>query len=112
MQRRDPKSLAQGPTFIGNNIVHPSAKIGSDCQIGPDVSIGLECVIGNGVRISNSVLLHRVKVRLLNCAFPEGVLQNRSTVPQLQRQLQHRLKQQRQLLHPHSRREYHDPVVA
>ncbi|KAA6420510.1 MAG: GDP-mannose pyrophosphorylase [Trebouxia sp. A1-2] len=60
VQRRDPKSLAQGPTFIGNNIVHPSAKIGSDCQIGPDVSIGLECVIGNGVRISNSVLLHRV----------------------------------------------------
>lgn len=62
LQRRDPQSLAQGPTFIGNNIVHPSAKIGSDCQIGPDVSIGLECVIGNGVRISNSVLLHRVKV--------------------------------------------------
>ena len=62
LQRRSPDMLAQGPTFIGNNIVHPTAKIGSDCQIGPDVSIGLECEIGNGVRISNSVLLHRVKV--------------------------------------------------
>lgn len=62
LQKRHPDQLAQGPTFIGNNIIHPSAKIGSDCQIGPDVSIGLECEIGNGVRISNSVLLHRVKV--------------------------------------------------
>ena len=33
-------------------------------MIGPDVSIGIECEIGNGVRITNSVLLHRVKVRL------------------------------------------------
>ena len=63
VQQRHPEQLAQGPTFIGNNIVHPTAKIGNDCQIGPDVSIGLECVIGDGVRISNSVLLHRVKVR-------------------------------------------------
>ena len=62
VQKRHPDQLAQGPTFIGNNIVHPTAKIGNDCQIGPDVSIGLECVIGDGVRISNSVLLHRVKV--------------------------------------------------
>lgn len=62
VQQRHPEQLAQGPTFIGNNIVHPTAKIGKDCQIGPDVSIGLECVIGDGVRISNSVLLHRVKV--------------------------------------------------
>jgi NDP-sugar pyrophosphorylase family protein len=45
------------------------------------VSIGLECVIGNGVRISNSVLLHRVKVRLFICAFLGGI-QQRSTMPQ------------------------------
>ena len=62
LRRRQPDQLAEGPTFIGNNIIHPTAKIGSDCQIGPDVSVGLECEIGNGVRISNSVLLHRVKV--------------------------------------------------
>lgn len=70
VQKRHPDQLAQGPTFIGNNIVHPTAKIGSDCQIGPDVSIGLECVIGDGVRISNSVLLHRVKVSHIWCSTP------------------------------------------
>ena len=62
ISRSHPETLAKGPTFIGHNIVHPTAKIGSDCAIGPDVSIGIECEIGNGVRISNSVLLHRVKV--------------------------------------------------
>ena len=62
ISRSQPETLAKGPTFIGHNIVHPTAKIGTDCAIGPDVSIGIECEIGNGVRISNSVLLHRVKV--------------------------------------------------
>ena len=46
-------------------ILHPTAKIGRDCRIGPNVSIGIECVIEDGARISNSVLLHRVKARLL-----------------------------------------------
>ena len=45
-------------------ILHPTAKIGRDCKIGPNVSIGIECVIEDGARISNSVLLHRVKARL------------------------------------------------
>ena len=62
ISRSHPETLAKGPTFIGHNIVHPTAKIGTDCIIGPDVSIGIECEIGNGVRITNSVLLHRVKV--------------------------------------------------
>ena len=50
---------------MGNNIVHPTAKIGKDCKIGPNVSIGIECEIGDGVRITSSVLLHRVTVRPL-----------------------------------------------
>ncbi len=44
--------------------MHPSAKIGKDCKIGPNVSIGIGCELENGVRVSNSVLLHRVKVGL------------------------------------------------
>ena len=67
ISRSHPETLAKGPTFIGHNIVHPTAKIGSDCVIGPDVSIGIECEIGNGVRITNSVLLHRVKVGVIVC---------------------------------------------
>ena len=110
LQRRDPESLAQGPTFIGNNIVHPSAKIGSDCQIGPDVSIGLECVIGNGVRISNSVLLHRVKVRYFICAVLRGV-QQRSTMLQLSLLAMTTAAQtQSQLLH--SQHECREPDVG
>jgi mannose-1-phosphate guanylyltransferase len=62
LSHRHPEQLAKGPEFIGNNIVHPTAKIGKDCAIGPNVSIGIECEIGDGVRIRDSVLLHRVKV--------------------------------------------------
>ena len=62
MRRRDPDTLADGPSFIGDNIVHPSATIGKDCRIGPNVSIGIECQIANGVRISNSVMFKRVKL--------------------------------------------------
>ncbi|KAK9848566.1 hypothetical protein WJX84_006534 [Apatococcus fuscideae] len=63
MRQHNPSELAEGSSFVGNNIVHPTAQIGKDCRIGPNVSIGIECVIGDGVRISNCVLLHRVKVR-------------------------------------------------
>jgi mannose-1-phosphate guanylyltransferase len=35
--KKDPKSLTTGPGFIGNVLVHPSARIGPDCKIGPNV---------------------------------------------------------------------------
>ncbi|KAK9814845.1 hypothetical protein WJX72_012522 [[Myrmecia] bisecta] len=63
LRRTAPEQLASGPSYDGNNIVHPTATIGQDCKIGPNVSIGAGCELGNGVRISNSVLLHRVKVK-------------------------------------------------
>ena len=63
LRKRSPEDLASGPEFVGNNIVHPTAKIGKDCKIGPNVSIGIECEIGDGVRLTSSVLLHRVHVR-------------------------------------------------
>ena len=66
LRQRDPSQLASGPSFVGDNIVHPTAKIGDSCKIGPNVSIGIGCEIANGVRISDSVLLHRVKVRDLS----------------------------------------------
>ena len=62
LKKRSPGDLASGPQFVGNNIVHPTAKIGKDCKIGPNVSIGIECEIGDGARITSSVLLHRVHV--------------------------------------------------
>ena len=64
LRRSHPDQLASGPEYEGNVIVHPSAKIGRDCKIGPNVSIGIGCELENGVRVANSVLLHRVKVTL------------------------------------------------
>ena len=64
LRRSHPDQLASGPEYEGNVIVHPSAKIGKDCKIGPNVSIGIGCELENGVRVANSVLLHRVKVTL------------------------------------------------
>ena len=64
LKKSSPADLASGPQFVGNNIVHPTAKIGKDCKIGPNVSIGIECEIGDGARITSSVLLHRVHVSI------------------------------------------------
>ena len=57
--------------------MHHSAKIGKDCKIGPNVSIGIGCELENGVRVSNAVLLHRVKV----CLFLLVALLDRAEEP-------------------------------
>ena len=62
LRATSPKELAAGPSFSGNVLAHPTAKIGSGCKIGPDVSIGEGCVIGDGVRLSNCVVMRGVKV--------------------------------------------------
>jgi mannose-1-phosphate guanylyltransferase len=64
LRKKKPQELAgEGDHIVGNVIIDPSATIGKDCKIGPNVAIGKECVIGDGVRLSNCVLLHRVKVK-------------------------------------------------
>jgi mannose-1-phosphate guanylyltransferase len=63
LRRRKPEQLAEGDHIVGNVIVDETATIGSHCKIGPNVSIGKGCVVADGVRLSNCVLLHRVKVR-------------------------------------------------
>lgn len=73
LRQRKPDELASGPTFIGNVIVAEDAKIGANCVIGPDVSIGIGCVIGEGVRLVNSVLLHRVQVSICRLCLKHGV---------------------------------------
>lgn len=40
--------LYKGPGVVGNVLVDPTAKIGSDCQIGPNVTIGPGVVIEDG----------------------------------------------------------------
>ncbi|QDZ22535.1 GDP-D-mannose pyrophosphorylase [Chloropicon primus] len=55
--------LAKGDNFVGNVLVHPTAKIGAGCKIGPDVSIGEGCVVGDGVRISNATVFRGVQIK-------------------------------------------------
>ncbi|KAJ3282336.1 mannose-1-phosphate guanyltransferase [Borealophlyctis nickersoniae] len=61
--KRDPTSLATGPSFTGHVLVHPTAKIGENCKIGPNVVIGPNCVIGDGVRLSRTVILEGAQVK-------------------------------------------------
>jgi mannose-1-phosphate guanylyltransferase len=57
------EKFAEGTSFVGKVVVHPTAKIGNGCRIGPDVSIGPGCVIEDCVRIENSAVFEGSKVR-------------------------------------------------
>ena len=63
LRRKKPAELAEGEGIEGDVIIDASAKIGAGCRIGPNVAIGIGCEVGDGVRLSNCVLLHRVKVK-------------------------------------------------
>jgi mannose-1-phosphate guanylyltransferase len=63
LRNRKPEELASGQSIRGNVIIDETVTIGQGCAIGPNVSIGKGCTIGDGVRLSNCVLLHRVKVK-------------------------------------------------
>eukprot|EP00890_Picochlorum_soloecismus_P001752 jgi/Picsp_1/2578/NSC_00809-R1_gdp-mannose pyrophosphorylase len=63
LRRKKPEELAAGESIKGNVIIDPTATVGQNCVIGPNVSIGQGSVIGDGVRLSNCVILHRVKVK-------------------------------------------------
>ncbi|TNN10032.1 Mannose-1-phosphate guanyltransferase beta isoform 1 [Schistosoma japonicum] len=63
--------LTVDPKFIGNVLVHETAKIGRGCRIGPNVTIGADVIIEDGVRISNSAIFSKSIIRshswLNNC---------------------------------------------
>ena len=70
--------LAEGPSFKGNVLVDPTAKIADGCLIGPDVSIGAGCVIEDGVRLSNCVIMRGVHVKKHSkVRLPVGLVQGR-----------------------------------
>lgn len=55
--QRDPGMLHKSSCIVGNVLIDPSAKIGSDCRIGPNVTIGPNVVIEDGVSIKRSTIL-------------------------------------------------------
>lgn len=61
--QKKPDMLHKGEGIVGNVLVHPTAKIGKDCQIGPNVTIGPGVVIEDGVCIKRSTILKNAIIR-------------------------------------------------
>lgn len=57
MKRDGEGLLAGGEDYMGNVLVHPTARVGKGCVIGPDVVIGRGCVVGDGCRLRGCALL-------------------------------------------------------
>jgi len=51
------------PHFIGNVLISPEAKVGTNVVLGPDVVIGAGAVIEDGARIKRSTVMEGSKVR-------------------------------------------------
>ncbi|XP_065581008.1 mannose-1-phosphate guanyltransferase beta-like isoform X1 [Artemia franciscana] len=62
LKQKNSQELATGPSFVGNVLVDPSAKIGANCRIGPNVVIGPRVEIGDGVRIKRTTILKATRV--------------------------------------------------
>lgn len=63
LRKRFPAQLASGPQFVGDVLVHPTAKVGAGCKLGPNVVIGPGCVVEDGARIVRSTLLQGSKAK-------------------------------------------------
>lgn len=63
VKNKNPEKLYKGPAAVGNVLVDPSAKIGSNCRIGPDVTIGPEVVIQDGACIKRCTILRGTVIK-------------------------------------------------
>ncbi|KAF7249674.1 Mannose-1-phosphate guanyltransferase beta [Varanus komodoensis] len=63
LRLKQPERLHSGPGFMGNVLVDPTAKIGSNCSIGPNVTIGADVVVEDGVRIKRCTVLKGSRIR-------------------------------------------------
>lgn len=63
VRQKNASVLHNGPTTVGNVLVHASAKIGHGCRIGPNVTIGPGVVIEDGVCIKRSTILRDATIR-------------------------------------------------
>jgi len=57
LRQKNSSALSSRTGIVGNVLVDPTAKIGSDCRIGPNVTIGPNVIIEDGVCIKRSTLL-------------------------------------------------------
>ncbi|KAJ3121799.1 mannose-1-phosphate guanyltransferase [Nowakowskiella sp. JEL0407] len=61
--KKNPATLTTGPGFVGNVLVHPTAKIGQNCKIGPNVVVGPGVTVGDGVRMVRTVVMEGSTVK-------------------------------------------------
>lgn len=57
VKHKTPERLYKGEAAVGNVLVDPSVRIGSNCRIGPDVTIGPDVVVEDGACIKRSTIL-------------------------------------------------------
>ncbi|XP_020645263.1 mannose-1-phosphate guanylyltransferase catalytic subunit beta isoform X3 [Pogona vitticeps] len=63
LRMKQPERLHSAAGFMGNVLVDPTAKIGSNCSIGPNVTIGADVVVEDGVRIKRCTVLKGSRIR-------------------------------------------------
>eukprot|EP00730_Choanoeca_flexa_P018009 TRINITY_DN8729_c0_g1_i9.p1 TRINITY_DN8729_c0_g1~~TRINITY_DN8729_c0_g1_i9.p1 ORF type:complete len:503 (+),score=117.20 TRINITY_DN8729_c0_g1_i9:65-1510(+) len=56
------KDQENGPTIVGDVIVHPSARIDPSAKLGPNVSIGSNVKIQAGARVKDAIILDNVEL--------------------------------------------------
>jgi mannose-1-phosphate guanylyltransferase len=63
LRKASPEKLYQGPGVRGNVLVHPSAKVPEDVQLGPNVVIGADVVLEKGCSLSKCVVMRGSVIR-------------------------------------------------
>lgn len=63
LRKTSPEKLYSGPNVRGNVLVHPSAKIDKDVQLGPNVVIGEGAVLEKGSSLSKCVVMKGATVK-------------------------------------------------
>ena len=63
LRQKNSNELANGPSIVGNVLMHPTARIGNNCRIGPDVTLGPDVVLEDGVCIKRSTVLQGATIK-------------------------------------------------
>lgn len=63
LKTTSPERLHHGPGVRGNVLVHPTAKVGDDVQLGPNVVVGEGVVLEKGCSLSRCVIMKDATVK-------------------------------------------------
>eukprot|EP00343_Euplotes_focardii_P010702 CAMPEP_0205827838 /NCGR_PEP_ID=MMETSP0206-20130828/33233_1 /ASSEMBLY_ACC=CAM_ASM_000279 /TAXON_ID=36767 /ORGANISM="Euplotes focardii, Strain TN1" /LENGTH=161 /DNA_ID=CAMNT_0053129091 /DNA_START=590 /DNA_END=1075 /DNA_ORIENTATION=+ len=62
LEEKKDEKLSQGDNIKEGVVIHPTATVADDAEIGPYVSIGENCVVESGARIQNSCIFPGTKI--------------------------------------------------